>query len=107
MSVWFVFFEFWQEKGDAHHEEDNKDPCDVDENSLRILERIRFVGPDGLLQVPHEGGRGSQHQDTGAEVLVERQEQSPDVARELWEQECQESQRPLTKKFLLAGIKFW
>ena len=73
MSVWFLFFKCWQEEGDAHHEEDNKKPGDVDENSLRILLRVFLVGPDGFLEMSHESSRGSQHQNTGAEVLVERQ----------------------------------
>ena len=107
MFVRSLSFECWQEKVDAHHEEDNKKPSEVDENRLSILERIPLVRPEGLLQVAHEGGRGGQHEDGGAEVLVERQEQSPDVPGELGEQECQESKRPLGKKLLLADSKSW
>ena len=53
----------------------------------------------------HESSSGSQHQNTGAEVLVERQKHSPDVSGELWEQEGQESKGPL-KETPLAGNKF-
>ena len=80
MSVWYLyscfllfFFEFRQEKVDAHNEEDNKKAGDVDENRLSILERIFLVRPDGFLQVPHESGCGRQDQNGGAEVLVDRQ----------------------------------
>ena len=49
----------------------------------------------------HESSGSGQHQDAGAEVLVERQEQSPDVSGELGEEECQESKGPLRRKILL------
>ena len=95
MFVFVLFFKFWQEEGDAHHEEDDKKTGDVDEKSLSILFPIFLVGPDSFLQVSHEGGGSGQPQDAGAEVLVERQEQSPDVSGELGEQECQEPKSPL------------
>ena len=53
----------------SRYEEDDEDADDVDQHPLCILVTVFLVAPDGLLQVSHECGCPSQHQDSGAEIL--------------------------------------